>query len=542
MRGLKSMRLIAVGAAVALIASACGGGTGNDGDKEGGQLIVELSEPEHLVPGNTNETQGGTVLQVLYTGLIDYDANGEPVNTIAESVESTDQKTWTVKIKKGWTFHNGEPVNADSFINSWNWTAYGPNGAGNNYFMDRFEGYADMQSTDPDGEEGPKKAPKPKTDKLTGLKKIDDYTFEAVLTQPFSGFKLMLGYTAFVPMAKACLDDVPACEQSPIGNGPFMMDGKWEHKREIKTKRFDKYAGEKAKVEGLTFKIFKDEDSGFNALESGEVHLMGTIPATKVEDARETYGDRLIEEPTSTFTYLGLPKNVKLFSDKRVRHALSMAIDRETIIKQIFSDRFVPAKSVVSPVVPGSRDDACKYCDYNVDEAKRLLAAAGGWPKGEKLELWFNAGAGHDQWVQAIGNQLKQNLGIEYTLQGDLEFPQYLEKADAKKFTGGFRLGWVMDYPSPENYLKPLYGTQGSSNNTGYANKEFDKLVAEGDAAPSLEDGIAKYQAAEDLVLEDLPVIPLWFGRSALAYNDKVSNVEYNVVDSNPDFTKITVS
>jgi ABC-type transport system substrate-binding protein len=537
------MRLIAVGAAVALIASACGGGAGEEEGQAGGELKVFLSEPEHLVPGNTNETQGGTVLQVLYTGLVDYDKDGKVVPVIAESVpESSDQKTWTIKLKKGWSFHNGEPVNADSFINSWNWTAYGPNAAGNSYFFDRIVGYADLQSTDPDGEEGPKPAPEPKADKLAGLKKIDDYTFEVTLAEPFSSFPMVLGYTAFFPMAQECLKDTKACETTPIGNGPFKIDGSWEHKRQIKTVRYDQYAGNKAKLDKLTFKIFKDDVSGYAALQSGEIDLMGTVPVDKVEEARGQYSDRFIEEPTSTFTYLGLPGYLPQFKNKKVRQALSMAIDRDAIIKEIFNGRFIPAKSVVSPLVPGSRDDACKYCDFNVDEATRLLKEGGGWPKGKKIELWFNAGAGHEQWVEAVGNQLKNNLDIEFALKGDLEFAEYLEVADAKKFTGGFRLGWVMDYPSPENYLKPLYGTQGSSNNTTYSNKEFDKLITEGDAAATLEDGIAKYQAAEDLVLEDMPVIPLWFGQSALAYNDNVADVEYDVIDYNPDYTKITVS
>jgi peptide/nickel transport system substrate-binding protein len=538
------MRLIAVGAAFALAATACGGGgAGNEG-KGGGELKVGMSnDPEHLIPGNTNESNGGTVLQNVYSALVDYDSDRKPVNLVAESIEpSSDQKTWTIKIKKGWTFHNGEPVNADSFINAWNFTAYGPNANGNSYFMDRIVGYDDMQSTDPDGEDGPKKAPKPKTDKLAGLKKVDDYTFEVSLKQAFSSFPLALGYTAFYPMAEACLKDIKACEDSPIGNGPFKMVGKWERHRQIKLAAYNKYAGTKPKLKGITFKIFKNDGAAYAALQAGDVDMQETIPVDKVEQARGTFGDRLIEEPNSNFTYLGFPLNKKEFKNKKLRQAISLAIDRDEIIKKIFAGRFQAAKSMVAPVVPGSRDDACKYCEPDIEKAKQLLKEAGGWPKGKKLELWFNAGASHDVWVEAVGHQLKENLGIDFALKGDLEFPAYLEKADAKGFTGPFRLGWIMDYPSPENYLKPLYGTQGSSNNFGYSNPAFDKLIAEGDKAPTLEEGIAKYQAAEDLVLEDMPEIPLWFGKSALAYNDNVSNVEYDVVDSNPNFSKITVS
>jgi peptide/nickel transport system substrate-binding protein len=542
MRGLKSMRLIAVGAAFALIASACAGGGAGDKSKGGGEIKVALADPEHLIPGNTNETQGGTVLQNVYSGLVDYDDDGKPVNLIADSITpSSDQKTWTIKIKKGWTFHNGEPVNADAFINSWNYTAYGPNAQGNSYFFDRIVGYEDLQSVDPD-EDGPKKAPKPKTDKLAGLKKTDDYTIEVSLNAPFSSFQMMLGYTAFYPMAEACLKDIKGCEDAPIGDGPFKMVGKWERHRQIKLTAYNKYAGTKPKIKNLTFKIFKNDEAAYSALQSGDIDMQLTIPVDKVETARGVFGDRLIEEPTSTFSYLGFPTYKKEFKNKYLRQAISLAIDRDEIIKKIFAGRFQVAKSVVSPVVPGSRDDACKYCEPDVDKAKELLKKAGGWPKGKKIELWFNAGASHDAWVEAVGHQLKENLGIDFALKGDLEFPAYLEKGDKKGFTGPFRLGWVMDYPSPENYLKPLYGTQGSSNSCGYSNPEFDKLVAEGDAAPTLEEGISKYQAAEDLVLEDMPVIPLWFGKSAMAYNDNVDNVKFDVIDSNPNFSKLTVS
>src|SRR6266545_3728697 len=213
MRGLKSMRLIAVGAAFALIASACAGGGAGDKSKGGGEIKVALADPEHLIPGNTNETQGGTVLQNVYSGLVDYD-------------------------------DDGEPVNADAFINSWNYTAYGPNAQGNSYFFDRIVGYEDLQSVDPD-EDGPKKAPKPKTDKLAGLKKTDNYTVEVSLNAPFSSFQMMLGYTAFYPMAEACLKDIKGCEDAPIGDGPFKMVGKWERHRQIKLTAYNKYAGTK---------------------------------------------------------------------------------------------------------------------------------------------------------------------------------------------------------------------------------------------------------------------------------------------------------
>ena len=102
-----------------------------------------------------------------------------------------------------------------------------------------------------------------------------------------------------------------------------------------------------------------------------------------------------------------------------------MAIDREAITEAIFNGTRAPAFSAISPVVDGSRDDACKYCEYDPDEAKALLAETG-FDASKPVDLWFNAGAGHDEWVQAVGNNLRDNLGIDYTLQGDLQFAEYL--------------------------------------------------------------------------------------------------------------------
>ena len=161
--------------------------------------------------------------------------------------------------------------------------------------------------------------------------------------------------------------------------------------------------------------------------------------------------------------------------------------------------------------------------------AKALLAEAGGW-KGGKLQLWANAGAGHDAWLQAVGDQLKTNLGIDYELKVNLQFAEYLETADNQGFTGPFRLGWGPDYPVIETYLTPLYVTGGSSNNSVYANSAFDAAIKEGDSAKTIAEGIALYQKAEDIVVEDLPVIPMWFGKVAAVYGENVDKFVYNPI------------
>jgi oligopeptide transport system substrate-binding protein len=175
--------------------------------------------------------------------------------------------------------------------------------------------------------------------------------------------------------------------------------------------------------------------------------------------------------------------------------------------------------------------------------AKALLDEAG-FDVSQPVDLWFNAGAGHDAWVEAVGNQLRENLGIEFTLQGNLDFAEYLPLLDEKGVTGPFRLGWSMDYPSPQNYLEPLYSEAAlppaGSNSAFYVNPEFDALVAQGNEASSNEEAIELYNQAEDILLEDMPIMPMFFGLEQTVWSENVDNVKVDIF-GRVDVASVTV-
>jgi ABC-type oligopeptide transport system substrate-binding subunit len=106
-----------------------------------------------------------------------------------------------------------------------------------------------------------------------------------------------------------------------------------------------------------------------------------------------------------------------------------------------------------------------------------------------------------------------------------LQFAQYLERLDDERVTGPFRLGWLMDYPSPQNYLEPLYSANGSSNNFHYRDQRVDRLIDQGNAAESVDAGIELYHQAEDAILADMPNIPMWFEKVQAAHSDRVTGV-----------------
>jgi ABC-type oligopeptide transport system substrate-binding subunit len=342
-------------------------------------------------------------------------------------------------------------------------------------------------------------------------------------------------------MAQECMDDLKACNEQPIGTGPYQMDGPWQHDESITVTKWADYAGDQpATADKVTFQMFTNPTAAFRDFQNGGLDVISLQPEVYLE-AKGQLGDEIQEEPTASLTYLGFPTGVKPFDDKLVRQAISLSIDRQLIVDQVLNGVAYPSTDIVTPPIPGARDDACQYCTYDPERAKQLLEEAGVDPEGQTLQYYFNADAGHDQWVEAAARQVQENLGFDYKLQAT-EWAQYLELLDAQDFTGPFRLGWSLDYPSPENYVRPIVGTGGDSNYSGYSNPELDDLLKQGDEAGSIEEAIGFYQQAGDVALEDMPIIPMWSGAVAVASSDAVGDVRYDVGEGEIAFKEISVN
>lgn len=531
--------LIGLAAVLALVVTSCGGGDGGGGDVAGGEgatggsYSTNMSEPDALGPHSLcYSSECGKVLSVLYAGLVDLDENGDLIYRIAESVETEDQVTWTIELREDWTFHNGEPVNADSFIRAWNWAAYAPNAADTNGFFSVIEGYRAMNPT----EEGAK----PTATELSGLEKVDDHTFTVTLNAPFSQFDRSLLYTnAFGAQTAECFEDVDACNEMPIGTGPYKMVS-WEHDQSVVVERWDDYPGENAGLaDGITFKIYADTGTAFRDFQAGNLDVLNEPNPENVEQARQLAGDRAVEEVEASFYYMGIPQYLDVWTPQHV-HALSLAINREAITENLLAGLAEPAASLVPPSIPGGGGEKCDVCTYDPDRAKQLMAEAGG-PPSDTITLWVNSGAGNEEWVKAIGNSWRETFGIDYTLETP-QFADYLDTLEAHQVTGPFRLGWSMDYPSMVNFLKPIYSSGFPSNYTGYSNEEFEQLIAEGNAADDTDAAIEKYTEAEELLLETMPTIPVYFGKAFYVYSDNVENAPYSVLHEVPEYESVEVA
>jgi oligopeptide transport system substrate-binding protein len=502
---------------------------------------VAIGEPRHLLPSRTSDAAGSQVLAALFSPLVAYNGKNEPYEVAAQSVTTTDNVTWTIELKPGYTFHNGEKVTADSYLDAWNYAAYGPNAQENTYFFERVDGYAALNPTDPDGGAGAE----PKTNKLSGLRKVDDLTFTVKLSAPFGGFRTMLGSTAFYPLPKAAFTEGGeggtlrgGFEQAPVGNGPFRMKGSWRRGAPIEVERYGQYPGEQPKIQGAIFKTYQRPSEQYAGLVGGDIDVVTQVPPTSVAAAREDLGERYQRRPAAELNFLAFPAYEKDLANPDVRRAISMAIDRDRIAESVFDGAQAPARSFVAPVVAGYRADGCgPACELDPDNARKLYAQAGG---PSRLRISYNADGGHKAWVDATCAQLAQNLGVPCEGVAEPTFTALAARLDAEQPVGMFRMRSVMSFPSMADYLGALYSTAGPSNYFGYRNPRFDQLVREGDAARKPAEAVGKYQQAEDVLAQDMPVIPVRFGQADFAYSKRVTNVHTDLFDR-VDLTTITL-
>ncbi|MFC9799262.1 ABC transporter substrate-binding protein [Streptomyces bacillaris] len=543
MRGATRTRWAACAVAVALAATACGGGGGDNSGGSGADGIVSSSwgDPQNpLEPANTNEVQGGKVLDMVFRGLVRYDPKtGEAQNMLAESIDSDDAQNFTIKLKEGWTFSNGEKITAKSFVDAWNYGAALKNNQKNAYFFQYIEGYDQVHP-----ESGTASA-----ETLSGLKVVDDLTFTAKLSQKFSLWPDTLGYSAFVPLPRAFYDDHDAWLSKPIGNGPYTIQS-YAKGSSMSLRRWDDYPGDdKAKNGGVDLKVFTDNNTAYTSLTSGNLDLVDDVPASQLRNVEQDLGDRYINTPAGIIQTLAFPfydKEWDTDGARKVRQGLSMAINRKQITDQIFQKTRTPATDWTSPVLGedgGFKEGLCgKECEYNKAEAKKLIDEGGGIPGGQ-LKISYNADTGsHKEWVDAVCNSINNVMGNNQACVGGAigTFADFRSQVSTQKLTGPWRAGWQMDYPLIQNFLQPLYYTNASSNDGKWTNKEFDDLVDQANAETDKAKAITTFQDAEKVLVEQMPAIPLWYQNGSAGYSDRVDNVELNPF-SVPVYTEITV-
>ncbi|SHK71264.1 peptide ABC transporter substrate-binding protein [Actinacidiphila paucisporea] len=537
MRGATRVKWAVGVTVVALTAAACGssgdsGGSGSSTGGSGGGIVrASWGDPQNpLEPANTNEVQGGKVLDMVFRGLKIYNPKtAKAENMIAQSITSTDSQNFDIKLKTGWTFSNGEPVNADSFINAWNFDTQLKNAQLNASFFSYIDGYDKVH---PDAQ-----GAKASATTLSGLTKVSDTEFKVRLNQKFALFPDTLGYAAFDPLPQAFFTNRQAWLAKPIGNGPYEISS-YTKGSKMELKKWDGYKGpDPAQNGGVELRVYTDNNTAYTDLQAGNIDLVDDIPVTQLRNVKSDLGSRYINEPAGIIQTISFPLYSPRWSSAnsaKVRQGLSMAINRQQITDQIFQQTRTPATDWTSPVLGdagGYKAGLCgQECTFNASKAKQLIAEGGGLPGG-RITISYNADTGsHKEWIDAVCNSINNALGNNKACVGAPvgTFADFRNRITSKQMNDPFRAGWQMDYPLIQDFLQPQYYTGASSNDSHYSNANFDKLVNQANAAGSASDSVSTFQKAEKQLVTDMPAIPLWYQNGSAGYSTNLSNVALN--------------
>ncbi|EUA24315.1 bacterial extracellular solute-binding s, 5 Middle family protein [Mycobacterium xenopi 3993] len=271
--------------------------------------MVNGGEPQNpLIPTNTNDSNGGRIVDRLFAGLMSYDANGTPTLEVAQSIDTTDNINYRVVLKPGWTFSDGSPVTARSFVDAWNYGALATNAQLQQSFFSPIAGFDELA------------APKPVATAMSGLRVLNDREFTVQLKVPTIDFKLRLGFSPFYPLPPVAFRDMTAFGQHPIGNGPYKLaDGEsWQHNVKIDLVPNPAYHGSRApQNNGLRFVFYANLDTAYADLLSANLDVLDTIPTSVLPVYRKDLGGRTVTAPAAVNQTLDTPLRLAHFGAKK---------------------------------------------------------------------------------------------------------------------------------------------------------------------------------------------------------------------------------
>lgn len=513
----KALAFVAAACSLAMLLGGCGSSAKN-AQTNGGKVIITVSnsEPQNeLVPGNINENAGARPAMLVNSTLVTFDEKGNPVNEDAESITpNADATQYTVKVKKGKKFSDGTPITAESFVKAWSFVANAKNAQKCASFFQTIKGYADLQKDGTKGDE-----------QLSGLKVVDENTFTVDLEQPDSVFPIKVGYLAFAPLPESFYKDPKAYGEKPVSSGPYLFKS-WDHNKQIEVMKNPDYDGpRKAQNDGVTFKVYTDGNAAYRDVQAGNLDMTDNIPDTQTKTFQKDTTVKAYNRPGSVIQQFTIPSSlphfdVKTEEGKLRRQAISMAIDRKVIINKILNGTASPANEFTSPLTPGYKADLKGHenVEFNAKKAKEL------WAKADKISKYdgsltfsYNADGNAKSVFDAVVNSLKNNLGIKAETTPIPTFQEFRNACAKRQIKGAWRAGWMPDYPSAENYLTQEFASvaaDGNGSNEGdYKNPKFDDLLKKAASAKPGE-AIKLYQQANEILLKDLPSVPLFYSNA----------------------------
>jgi oligopeptide transport system substrate-binding protein len=484
------------------------------------------TEPQELDPHVVSGVSEHRIISALLEGLVIDHPSGEGVAPgVAERWESSaDGLVWTFHLRSDARWSNGDPVTAQDFLNAFQRLLTPSLAAEYAYKLHHVIGAEEFnRGTLADFAQTGFSAPDSRTLVLR-LKHRVPYLLEAL--KHYSWFPIHLPTVA----AHGPVDRKGNRWTRPdhyVGNGPFVLK-EWRPDQFISVERSPTYwDAASTRLDRIVFHAVTDENTEERMFRSGQLDATYTLPSDQIEPYRSRQPEVLRIAPYYGTYFYRLNTTRPPLDDARVRRALAIAIDREAIVSAILRAGQSPAYNF-TPTGFGFTPDRSLSSD--VAEARRLLAEAG-FPEGRglrRIEILYNTMDAHKRVAEAVQQMWKTRLGIDVSLRNE-EWQVYLDTQRKLDYDVA-RAGWIGDYPDPQTFLD-LWTTGGGNNDTGYSNPHYDRLLASALAVPGDDARMAVYRQLENIIVHDVPVIPLYFYKRVYLISPRVRNWTANLLD-----------
>ena len=490
-------------------------GCGDDSKKETNEQVLTYNlgaDSKTLDPALNTAVDGGIVIANAFEGLCRTDENDKAIEGGAKSwTISEDGLTYTFNLREDAKWTNGDNVTAHDYEYAWKRVLNPETGAEYAYQMYYIEG-AEAYNTGEGSVDS------------VGIKAIDDYTLEVKLHSPTSYFLELTAFPCYFPVNKKVVEadaEWATKVDTFVSNGPFKMT-EWNMKDSLVFVRNENYYNkDKVKLDKLVMKMVTDETSAFATFKAGDFDMIDVVPTSEIEAGLKDGSFVKFDNLGTYFLVVNTTgENAgddvkKVLTDKKVRQALNLAIDRDSIVKNVTKGGQIPAHSYIPEGIPGADGEDFASKEYfkssgDVAAAKKLLEEAG-YKDGEgfpTITLLYNQEGSHGDIMQAIADMWKKNLGINVSL-SQQEWKVFQTTRTQKQYQIA-RHGWSGDYVDPMTFLE-MWTSTSALNDAGFSNAEYDSVISDAISELDTKKREELLHKAEDILMDEMPIMPIYY-------------------------------
>jgi oligopeptide transport system substrate-binding protein len=478
-------------------------------------FILPGTEPPTLDPHLSGDSNSAEYVVEIFSGLMGYDQQLNLIPDLAESYQvSDDGLVYTFKLRNDVTFQDGRPIKAEDF----KWS---------------FERACDpaTRSTTADTYMGDivgcRDKLKGQAKEVKGVEVVDDLTLRLTIDEPKAYFLAKMTYpTAYVLDRENVESGGADWYKKPNGSGPYKLAEYALDEGAIVLERNQNFYGDpQPTLEQVIYLIsapinpMTGYEEGLESLGASAGVTFNAIPLSTSELSRATDPNNpLSQEYTSgnelSVAYIGFNVKKPPFDDPKVRQAFNLALDKERMVKLVFNGTVPVANGIVPPHMPGYQNPDLSNYEFDPEQAQALIAESSYGDVTELPDITLHvpgSGGQAGPLIESIVESYKTNLGIEISVEQVpwAEFLQDLSSPDMPYQM--YQLGWVADYPDPQNFLEVLFHSTSTQNHGGYSNLQVDKLLEQARGEPDPDKRESLYQQAEQMILDDAAWVPLYY-------------------------------